>query len=215
MLNRKTLTLAMAATFGLVAVSTAQFPGVQGSVERQIQLLEQKKQFAAGQISIADEAMVRKDYETAYAHFKSAVDILPQGGVATSDVRSQALDGFCDAAVKLARRYVSTGNYADAKTIVEVPLEESYNPNYEPALSLRSQLLSPDGFIDRGTLTPRHIQNVEEVKDLLKQSEGYFATGRYDDAFSPPKICRSRLQRNPRRPAHADPKGLAITLTQI
>ena len=173
----------MAATFGLVAVSTAQFPGVQGSVERQIQLLEQKKQFAAGQISIADEAMVRKDYETAYAHFKSAVDILPQGGVATSDVRSQALDGFCDAAVKLARRYVSTGNYADAKTIVEVPLEESYNPNYEPALSLRSQLLSPDGFIDRGTLTPRHIQNVEEVKDLLKQSEGYFATGRYDDAF--------------------------------
>ena len=55
MLNRKTLTLAMAATFGLVAVSTAQFPGVQGSVERQIQLLEQKKQYAAGQISKADD----------------------------------------------------------------------------------------------------------------------------------------------------------------
>ena len=82
MLNRKTLTLAMAATFGLVAVATAQFPGVQGSVERQIQLLEQKKQFAAGQISKADEAMADLDYGSAYAYFKSAVDILPQGSAA-------------------------------------------------------------------------------------------------------------------------------------
>ena len=107
MLNRKTLTLAMAAAFGLVAVSTAQFPGVQGSVERQIQLLDQKKQYAAGQISKADEAMADLDYESAYAYFKSAVDILPQGGAAMADVKQQALDGFCDAAVKLARQRVS------------------------------------------------------------------------------------------------------------
>jgi general secretion pathway protein D len=180
----------MAATFGLVAVSTAQFPGVQGSVERQIQLLEQKKQYAAGQISKADEAMADLDYESAYAYFKSAVDILPQGGAAMADVKQQALDGFCDAAVKLARQRVSEGRYADARTIVEVPLEASYNPNYGPALALRSQLMNPTGFVDRGTLTPGHVAKVEEVKKLIKESEGFFATGRYDLAF---KRCEQVL----------------------
>ena len=190
MLNRKTLTLAMAATFGLVAVSTAQYPGVQGSVERQIQLLEQKKQYAAGQISKADEEMADLDYESAYAYFKSAVDILPQGGAAMADVKQQALDGFCDAAVKLARQRVSVGRYDDAQTIVEVALEPSYNPNYAPALALRSQLMNPTGFVDRGTLTPGHVAKVEEVKKLIKESEGFFATGRYDLAF---KRCEQVL----------------------
>jgi general secretion pathway protein D len=190
MFKRKTLSLAMAASFGLVAISNAQYPGVQGTVERQIQLLEQKKAFAADQISKADEAMADLDFESAYAYFKSAVDTLPQGGAATADVRSQALEGFCDAAVKLARQRVSEGRYADARTMVDVVLEESYDPNYGPALSLRSQLLNPEGFVDRGTLTPGHVAKVEEVKKLIKEGEGYFATGRYDLAF---KRCEQAL----------------------
>ena len=190
MFKRKTLSLAMAASFGLVAISNAQYPGVQGTVERQIQLLEQKKAFAADQISKADAAMADLDFESAYAYFKSAVDTLPQGGAATADVRSQALEGFCDAAVKLARQRVSEGRYADARTMVDVVLEESYDPNYGPALSLRSQLLNPEGFVDRGTLTPGHVAKVEEVKKLIKEGEGYFATGRYDLAF---KRCEQAL----------------------
>lgn len=190
MFKSQTLSLAMVASFGWMALAHAQYPGVQGTVERQIQLLEQKKEYAAGQITKADEAMADLDYESAYAYFKSAVDILPQAGAATADVRSQALDGFCDAAVKLARQRVSEGRYADAQTVVEVVLEESYNPNYEPALSLRSKLLSPDGFVDRGTLTPGHVAKVEEVKKLIKEGEGYFATGRFDLAF---KRCEQAL----------------------
>ena len=190
MFNRKTLLSAIVASFGLAAASQAQYPGVQGTVERQIQLLEQKKQYAAGQIAKADEAMADMDFETAYAHFKSAVDILPQGGSATADVRAQALDGFCDAAVKLARQRVSEGRYADARTLVEVVLEERYNPNDSAALSLRSQLLDPKGFVDRGTLTPGHVAKVEEVKKLIKEGEGFFATGRYDLAF---KRCEQAL----------------------
>ncbi|MFZ9964389.1 MAG: Amuc_1098 family type IV pilus outer membrane protein [Terrimicrobiaceae bacterium] len=190
MLKSQTLSLAIAAFFGWMAIAIAQYPGVQGTVERQIQLLEQKKEFAAGQIDKADAAMADLDFESAYAHFKSAVDILPQGGAATADVRSQALGGFCKAAVKLARQRISEGRYADGKTIVEVVLEESYDPNYGPALALRSQLLNPEGFVDRGTLTPGHVAKVEEVKKLLKEGEGYFATGRYDLAF---KRCEQAL----------------------
>jgi general secretion pathway protein D len=71
-----------------------------------------------------------------------------------------------------------------------VPLEASYNPNYGPALALRSQLMNPTGFVDRGTLTPGHVAKVEEVKKLIKESEGFFATGRYDLAF---KRCEQVL----------------------
>ena len=190
MFIRKTLLSALLAAVALVAAAQAQYPGVQGTVERQIQLLEQKKHYAADQIAKADEAMADMDFETAYAYFKSAVDVLPQGGSATADVRAQALDGFCDAAVKLARQRVSEGRYADARTLVEVVLEERYNPNDSAALSLRSQLLDPKGFVDRGTLTPGHVAKVEEVKKLIKEGEGFFATGRYDLAF---KRCEQAL----------------------
>jgi general secretion pathway protein D len=190
MLNRKTLILTMAVAFSFAVATRAQYPGVQTTVERQIQLLEQKKQYAARQITEADRAMADKDYETAYAHYKSAVDILPASGAATADVREQGISGFCDAGVKLARLRTSEGRYQDALTIVEVVLEEAYAPNYGPALALRSQLLDPKGFADRGTLTPSHVAKVEEVKKLIKEGEGYFATGRYDLAF---KRCEQAL----------------------
>ncbi len=190
MFIRKTLLTTLVAAFGSAMALQAQYPGVQGTVERQIQLLEQKKQYAAGQIAKADEALADMDYESAYAYFKSAVDILPQGGSATADVRAQALDGFCDAAVKLARQRVSEGRYADARLLVEVVLEENYNPNDAPALALRSQLLDPKGFVDRGTLTPSHVAKIEEVKKLIKEGEGFFATGRFDLAF---KRCEQAL----------------------
>ncbi len=190
MLIRKTLILTLAAGFAFAVAARAQYPGVQGAVESQIQLLDQKKQYAAGQITQADAAMAGKDYDTAYAYYKSAVDILPTGGAATADVREQALNGFCDAGVKLARLRASEGRYQDATTIVEVVLEEAYDPNYAPALALRSQLLDPKGFADRGTLTPGHVAKVEEVKKLIKEGEGFFATGRYDLAF---KRCEQAL----------------------
>ncbi|MEI8293537.1 MAG: Amuc_1098 family type IV pilus outer membrane protein [bacterium] len=172
------------------AVLNAQYPGVQGSVESHIQLLEQKRAYGDGLVQKAKAALADKDYESAYALYKSAVDTLPQGGVASADVRQQALSGFCNAAVELARQRVSEGRYADARSIVEVVLENRYDPDYGPAKKLRSQLLDPQGFSDRGTTTPRHVANIEEVKRLIQEGEGYYATGRYDIAF---KRCEQAL----------------------
>ena len=160
-----------------------QYPGVQGAVESHIQVLEQKRAYCAELVQKGNDAVADDDYESAYALFKSAVDTLPQGGEASSDLRKQALGGFCNAAVLLARQRVSEGRYADARTTVEVVLENRYDPNYGPAKTLRSQLMDPQGFLDRGTITPRHVANIEEVKRLIQDGEGYYATGRYDIAF--------------------------------
>ncbi len=176
----------------LAAAAQAQYPGVVGTAQREEALRNEKKNYAAAQIAKGDEEMADLDYESAYSYFKSAVDSLPPGGSATADVRTQALEGFCDAAVQLARQRVSEGRYADAQLLVEKVLEEDYDPNYGPALSLRSKLLDPSksGFVDRGTLTPGHVAKVEEVKKLIKEGEGFYATGRFDLAF---KRCEQAL----------------------
>ena len=171
----------------------AQYPGVQSTVERQIQTLEQKKAYAEGLIAQADAKIkdpLNLDFEFAYAHYKSAVDILPRGGSAVESTRQTALDGFCAAGVKLAKQRVSQGLYADARAAIEVILEERYNPNYEPALALRRQLLDPQGFVDRGTHTPQQHARLEEVENLLFEGTGFFDSGRYDLAF---KRCEQAL----------------------
>jgi len=162
----------------------AQYPGVQGSVEREIQTLEKKKEYAASLVAQGNDAVADKDYESAYTFYKGAVDSLPLGGSASADVRQQSLDGFCNAAVLLARQRLAEGRYADARTTVDVVLEERYAPNYGPALSLRAKILDPQGFVDRGTLTPQHVGRIEEVKKLIAEGEGFFASGRYDLAFT-------------------------------
>ncbi|NBR49916.1 hypothetical protein EBU02_13945, partial [bacterium] len=182
--------IVLAVSAALISPLSAQYPGVQGTVERQIQTLEQKKTYAASLVSKADAQMKDDDYESAFSLYKSAVDILPRGGSALEVTRQAALDGFCAAAVKLAKQRVSEGRYADARTTVDVVLEERYNPNYGPALSLRSQLLDPQGFVDRGTLTPQHVERSEEVKKLLIEGQGFFDSGRYDLAF---KRCEQAL----------------------
>jgi general secretion pathway protein D len=171
-------------------VVRAQYPGVQGSVESNIKVLEQKRAYCVELVEKGNAAIADNDYESAYALYKSAVDTLPQGGDASSEIRKQALGGFCNAAVLLARQRVSEGRYADARTTVEVALENRYDPNYGPAKTLRSQLMDPQGFPDRGTLTPRHVANIEEVKRLIQEGEGYYATGRYDIAF---KRCEQAI----------------------
>jgi general secretion pathway protein D len=168
----------------------AQYPGVQGTVEKQIQILEQKKNYATGHVAKGNAAMKAMDYETSYSFFKSAVDALPQGGAATAETRKAALDGFSSAAMKLAQQRISEGRYADARSIVEVLLDDRYQPNYSPAISLRRQLMNPQGFPDKGTMTPQQVARIEEVKKLLDESEGFFSTGRYDLAF---KRCEQAL----------------------
>jgi general secretion pathway protein D len=173
-----------------ISILDAQYPGVQGSVERQIQILEQKRAYTESNLKNGDKAMVDKDYESAYSFYKSAVDALPQGGAATASLRVKALSDFTQATLKLANQRISEGRYTDAKLIVEVNLEDRYCPNDPQSLALRARLLDPQGFPDRGTLTPQHVQRIEEVKKLINDGQGFFETGRYDLAF---KRCEQAL----------------------
>jgi general secretion pathway protein D len=171
--------------------ASGQYPGVQGSVEREIQTLEQKKEYAASLVDKGNMALADEDYESAYPLFKAAVDALPLGGTASADVRKQAVAGFSRAAVLLATQRVEEGRgYSDALAVLNVSLGENYDPNYSAALALRAKLMDPRGFPDRGTFTNSQFQRTETVKSLLEDARSFFASGRYDLAF---KRCEQAL----------------------
>ena len=171
-----------AASLGLsTALSPAQRAAVQGTAEREIRRQEVMADYAQKAVNNGTEAMMNQDYESAFAYFKSAVDVLPSSGPATQSVRELALDGFCRAAVKLAEQRISEGRYQDATTTVTVVLEERYAPNYGPALALERKLKDPTRF--NKALTPGFIANIEEVKQLLLEADGFYASGRFDLAF--------------------------------
>jgi len=159
----------------------AQISGVEGAAEREIARRDQERQYAAGQVLKGQEAMKGRDFESAFSYYKSAVDALPSGGAATSAERQQALNGFAEAAVQLARQRISEGRYADAELVVNVVLEDRYYPNYGPAKQLSLQLKDPVHF--NKTITPTSVANVEEVKRLLHEAEGFYQSARYDLAF--------------------------------
>lgn len=163
------------------ATSVAQQSGVQSTAEREIRRQEQLKDYAQEAVAKGAKALASQDYESAFAYYKSAVDVLPSNGEATSEVREEALDGFSKAAVKLTEQRISEGRFQDANTTIAVILEDKYNPNYGPALTLQAKLKDPTNY--NKTMTPGFIANVEEVKQLLREGKGFYDSGRYDLAF--------------------------------
>lgn len=179
-------------TFALLAfgvlVAHAQQDGTESLSEREIRRLEQMSRHARDFTAKGNEAMKNQDYATAFAYFKSAVDVLPNGGTAAASVRTAAVEGFSKAAVELARQRISEGRYEDASSIVEVVLDERYDPTCEPALLIRSKLKQPNVY--NRTITPGFVANVEEVKQLLTEADAFYESGRFDLAF---KRCEQVL----------------------
>ncbi len=166
----------------------AQDSGVQGAAEREIRRREAISNYAQDFIDKGADAMMNKDYESAFAYYKAAVDALPSGGDAAAPLRVTALDGFGEAVIKLSEQRVSEGRFEDAETTVRVILDDRYDPNYQPALDLLAKIQAPDTF--NKTVTPGFVASVEEVKQFLREADGFYQSGRFDLAF---KRCEQVL----------------------
>jgi general secretion pathway protein D len=164
----------------------AQQSGVVGMSERQIRILQERSEWAKGQIAKAQEALSSSslngpDYESAFALAKSACDALPSGGKSTSGLSTLANDTFSKAALGLAKMRISQGRFEDAEQVVTAATDKPYSSTYAPLLSLKKDLQNPDRF--NRTETPGFIAKVEELKQLLSDGQGYYDSGRFDAAF--------------------------------
>src|SRR5580658_5040858 len=79
-----------------------------------------------------DKAMKVRDYEHAFAYYKSACDIIPNAPLSQS-LYNIALDDLCDAGCKLAEQRITEGRYADAENTLKIVLDDRYDPRCKKA----------------------------------------------------------------------------------
>jgi len=160
----------------------AQVSGVVGQSEREIRILQERSDWARTQLAKADGALADNDFESAFALSKSSLDALPLSGSATARLRTMAMESFSKASLALARQRISEGRFEDAELVVKTAIEKPYCSAYPSLLELRKSLLDPNHF--NRTMTPGFIAKVEQVKQLLSEAQGYYASGRFDAAFN-------------------------------
>lgn len=158
-----------------------------GQSEREIRILQERSDWARNQIAkaqtaLSDQDFNGRDYESAFAYSKSALDALPASGAATANLRAMAMETFSKSAVALAQLRISEGRYQDAELVVTTATGKPYDSSYAPLLGLQKDLNNPDRF--NRTMTPGFISKVEQVKQLLAEAQGYYDSGRFDAAFT-------------------------------
>ena len=161
--------------------------GVQSAAEREQMRRMEYENRGGGMIENGDRAMKIRDYEKATAFYKNACDLIPNAYLTQRSYR-RALQGFCDASCKLAEQRITEGRYADAENTLRIVTDERYNPRCKDAIVILSHLEDPTYY--NRTIGPQFRGNVEKVKQLFIEAQGFYDTGRYDYAF---KRCEQIL----------------------
>ncbi|HEX5176454.1 MAG TPA: type II and III secretion system protein, partial [Chthoniobacteraceae bacterium] len=175
------ITPTFAGPTGYETTTTTTSTTAQGAAARELaRRYDRSERIGREAIAAGDRAMHEKDYETAFAQYKLACDNIPNSPN-TRHLYHRALDGMCDAGVKLAEQRIAEGRYADAEATLKIVLSEQYDPRCREAVVILARLETP-GYYNR-TITPKFRANVEEVKRLLLEADGFYETGRYDLAF--------------------------------
>ncbi len=174
--------LSLAAAIILPSASYSQEfdPQVASVAEREIARRQALADNAYKAIDNGEKAMVAMDYQEALKQFKSAYDWLPDS-LATDRVRATALNGMSKAGVAVGEQFIKEGRFDDARTVLEMVIAEGYNENYKPALKILARMEDPAYY--NQTITPAFVADVENVKKLLSEAEGFYDTGRYDLAM--------------------------------
>jgi general secretion pathway protein D len=176
--------LCQAVVAGSLLLGTAPFSHAQRNLQTtsEMEITRRQNMAVSAQDSLkrGDAEMIRQNYEQAMREYRTAVDSLPDAP-ATADRRQVAITKFFDATLKLANQRIIEGRYVDAETTAKVILRPEYDPGYEPALTLLKHLEDPQYY--NQTITPKFIDKVQQVKDLLSQAQGYYDSARYELAF--------------------------------
>ena len=161
--------------------------GVQSAAEREISRRQEYENRGGQMIEQGDQMMKARDYEKATAYYKNACDLIPNAYL-TQHSYARALQGFCNASCKLAEQRIAEGRYADAENTLRIVVSNQYAPRCREAVLILAHLEDPTYY--NRTIGPQFRGNVEKVKQLFVEAQGYYDTGRFDPAF---KRCEQIL----------------------
>ena len=156
----------------------------QATADREMARRLQREVTGREETAKGHDALRKKDYEAAFAHFKNACDSITAGAPATAQSRRAAEDGITIAGIRLAEQRVTEGYYASAVQILQEvlrqnPADHAAGPFVAHSVTrLLSNIEAPDYFNKQ--VTPQHRAKVEDVKQLFIQAKGYLDLGRYD-----------------------------------
>lgn len=130
-------------------------------------------------LNTGDQAYKKGDYQAAASDYGRAFKLLPVGALSV-ELRSAAANRYATAVTEQCRGLAKSGNYDEARRLLDVVLDPSIAPAHSGALKLRQQVDDPIRY--NHAITPEHVEDVVRVGRLLRQGEGYYNLGQYNRA---------------------------------
>jgi general secretion pathway protein D len=128
-----------------------------------------------------DASYQKADYEQAAGDYAQAFALLP-GGSMSQELRAAAADRYATATTEYCRNLAKNGRYDEARILLNEVLKPKISPSHEGALELRRHLDDP--IRNNPVLTPKHVDDVVRVINLLRKAEDQFQLGQYDPAHA-------------------------------
>jgi general secretion pathway protein D len=127
-----------------------------------------------------DLAYQKGDYAEAVTAYSAAREKLASGLV-TKELRLAATDRLAQASVERARQLNRMGEREEAMTLLDNILAPNVAPDYTPALEMREKILDP--LRSNPSLTPETVADIDKVRRLLYEAEGFASLGQFDRAY--------------------------------
>ena len=183
----RTISIALALT-QFLGVRVAQSAPKESEIARlaaeQSAVMQQNLEKAVKELSDANRSAGEKDWKSALDSYAAALATLGNHRAPFSDLtRERAQAGFDRAAVKLSEQRIQEGRYKGNSESAEEILTDALarNPDNKDARKLMERLHTP-GYFNK-TITPSFREQIEEVKRLLSEAQGFYDTARFDLAF--------------------------------
>ena len=126
-----------------------------------------------------DVAYLKQDFKTAVGKYAEALSKLPEGAQAVSGLRASAVQRFSQASLVRAQDLVRKGDAAGARPLMDAV--EVVNPDSAELALLRKKIDDP--IRNNPSLTREHTANVDKVRRLLYEAEGYYDLAKFDHAM--------------------------------
>lgn len=128
-----------------------------------------------------DRAYEAGNYEEAVEAYAVARGLLSASGV-TGELYSATTQRYAQASVERARQLAKTGQRQEAHDLLDRILAPDVFPGYPGAAQLKAQIDDPIRY--NPALTKEAVVEVDKVRRLLYEAEGFISLGRYEQSMA-------------------------------
>jgi len=151
-------------------------------------ILEQERERRSAQAVEAQQELLRGDrayeagnYEEAVTAYAAARGLLGPAAP-TNALWKASAERYAQASVEQARHLAKTGSQEEAHALLDTVLSADLAPGHSGATQLKAQIDDPLRY--NPALTPEHVGEVDKVRRLLYEAEGFASLGRYGQSLA-------------------------------